>query len=64
MRDDIQRLLVETEARMNEAVKTMEREMSTITIGRLSPAILDSIKVDYHGVMTPISHLATIRTGR
>ena len=57
MIDDI---LSETSTKMAKTIEAMKREMATIRTGRASPALVDHIKVDYHGVPTPLNQMATI----
>ena len=57
MIDDI---LSETSKKMGKAIDAMKRELATIRTGRAAPAIVDHIKVDYYGVPTPLSQIATI----
>ena len=45
---------------MQKALEHLNHELSTIRTGRASAALLDSIKVDYYGTMTPLKHVATI----
>ncbi|MFH1140665.1 MAG: ribosome recycling factor [Chloroflexota bacterium] len=53
-------LLPDAESRMHKAGEVLKREMNTIRTGRASPALLESVIVDYHGVPTPLNQLATI----
>ena len=55
--DDI---LLETEQLMEEAVETYKVRLTNIRAGRANPAMLDSVKVDYYGAMTPLNQLANI----
>jgi len=50
----------EAEARMKKAVEATAREFNTIRTGRASPALLESVTVEYYGAKTPVSQLATI----
>lgn len=45
---------------MKKALEHLDHELATIRTGRASAALLDSIKVDYYGTMTPLKHVATI----
>jgi ribosome recycling factor len=49
-----------SETRMNEAVDAFSRELSKIRAGRASPALLEGIRVESYGVMTPLKQLANI----
>lgn len=53
-------LLKDAEERMKKALSVMHGEFATVRTGRPSPALLEHIKVDYYGALTPITHLATI----
>ncbi len=53
-------LLSDAETRMHKAGEVLSREMNTVRTGRASPALLEGVIVDYHGVPTPLNQLATI----
>ena len=48
------------ELAMDEAVEAVKTRLSRIRTGKASPAILDGVKVEYYGAMTPLNQLATI----
>lgn len=52
----------EARDRMRKSVADLGRAMATIRTGRASLALLDPIKVDYYGTLTPISQMATLAT--
>ena len=45
---------------MKKAIEHLNHELSRIRTGRASPALLDMIKVDYFGAMSPLQHVANI----
>lgn len=47
-------------ARMQKAVESLRHEMAKIRTGRATPAILDHVRVDYYGSMTPLNQVASI----
>ena len=47
---------------MDKAIEALGRNFSKVRTGRANPHVLDSIKVDYYGVPTPITQLAGIKT--
>ncbi len=49
-----------TEERMKKAIQSLRGEFATVRTGRASAALLDKINVDYYGVETPISQLASV----
>ncbi|MFP3899038.1 MAG: ribosome recycling factor [Dehalococcoidia bacterium] len=53
-------LLTELSSRMQKAVDGLARELAGIRAGRATPALLDSIMVDYRGTSLPLYQLATI----
>ena len=53
-------LLTELSSRMQKAVDGLARELAGIRAGRATPALLDSIIVDYRGTSLPLYQLATI----
>lgn len=55
--DDI---LLETEEKMEGAVAHLGQELRGLRSGRASPALVDSLRVDYYGAMTPLSQMAQI----
>ena len=48
--------------RMNKAIEHCSKEMSQIRTGRASTSLLDNIKVDYYGTLTPLNNIAHIST--
>ena len=52
--------LQDAETRMKKTVEALERELAGIRTGRASPALVDRVKVEYYGVPTPLSQLASI----
>ena len=53
-------VITETDDRMGKSVDALNRELATIRTGRASPALVESLMVDYYGVPTPLNQLATI----
>lgn len=50
----------ETEEGMKKAVEAFKRELAKVRTGRASPAMLDSVRVDYYGTPTPVNQVATV----
>ena len=46
--------------RMEKAVDDFRKEIATLRTGRANAAILDSIRVDYHGTPMPVNQLGTV----
>jgi len=53
---------VETSAktRMEKVLTDLQHAMATIRTGRASITLLDPVKVDYYGTLTPLNQLATL----
>lgn len=57
MIDDIYQ---DTTESMNKSIEALERELKRVRTGRASLSILDGIKVDYYGTLTPLNQMATL----
>ena len=57
MLDDVQKELITAISKAHDALR---RDLSTLRAGRANPALLDGIRVDYYGTMTPLSQMAHI----
>ena len=53
-------VLQELHDNIAKVMNALRREMSKVRTGRAHPGILDRIRVDYYGVQTPLSQMATI----
>lgn len=53
-------VLSQAEVRMQKATEALKRELATVRSGRAAPALVEHIRVDYHGVPTPLNQLAGI----
>ena len=50
----------ETRDSMGKSVEALKNELNRMRTGRASLTILDGIKVDYYGTMTPLNQMATL----
>lgn len=48
---------------MEKAIERLRRELARVRAGRANPALLDDIKVDSYGTLTPLKQCATISVG-
>jgi len=55
-------VIKDAKGRMDKAVAALEKDFSHLRTGRASTALLDGIKVDYHGTLTPIDQIASVST--
>lgn len=53
-------VIADAKSRFHKAIEATRHEFSSIRTGRASPALLEQIRVDYYGVPTPITQLATV----
>lgn len=59
---DIKELQKKAETKMQDAVDFLEESLAHIRAGKANPRILDGIKLDYYGSLTPLSGVASINT--
>jgi ribosome recycling factor len=57
---EIQNVYTETEGRMQKTVDAIKREFAGIRTGKATPSLVEGIKVDYYGNMTPLPQVASI----
>jgi ribosome recycling factor len=50
----------DTDTRMQKSLDALKRELNSIRTGRATPALVESLAVDYYGVPTPLNQLASI----
>lgn len=53
-------VLTKTKEKMEKCISVFEKELAHIRAGRANPRLLDSIKVDYYGTLTPINQVGNI----
>src|SRR5580693_64213 len=57
-----QQIQKDSKERMEKALDVFRNDLKGLRTGRASPALLDSIRVEYYGSPTPIKQLATVST--
>jgi ribosome recycling factor len=57
MLDDITK---DAKDNMEKALDALKKQLQTIRTGRANPGMLDSVRVDYYGSMTPLNQIATV----
>lgn len=55
-------ILLDAEERMEKAVNVFRDELRGLRTGRATPALVDSIRVEYYGSPTPLKQMAQIST--
>src|ERR1700692_2241458 len=46
--------------RMEKAVDDFRKDLATVRTGRANAALLDNVRVDFYGTMTPVNQLGTV----
>jgi ribosome recycling factor len=57
MDKDIRKKTIE---KMDSAIEVLKKEFASIRTGRASLSLLDGIKIDYYGTLTPLQQLASL----
>ncbi len=50
----------EAKEKMQNSLTAMKRDFHTLRTGKVSTAVLDNVKVDYYGSLTPLNQVASI----
>lgn len=58
--DNLTLVLDDAREQMDSSIQHLRAELSTIRAGRATPAMLETIKVDYYGSITPLSQMASV----
>lgn len=56
----ISEILSGLESRMSKTIEDLNHELASVRTGRASVHLLDQIRVDYYGTLTPLNQLATL----
>lgn len=56
----VQPVFKEAEEKMKKSIERLSQEFSTIRSGRATGNLLDHIRVDYYGTMTPMKQVAAV----
>lgn len=60
MNEELDLILMEAEEGMEKAIHQYQINLAKISAGRANPQILEFVKVDYYGSVTPLSQMANI----
>jgi len=52
--------IAQARTRMEKAVEDFRKELTTVRTGRANAALLDHVRVDYHGTPMPVNQLGTV----
>ena len=53
-------LLLEALEKMDKTLESYQKELNTVRTGRANPNLLDAIRIEYYGVLTPVKQIASI----
>jgi ribosome recycling factor len=59
MQEDV---IKELKSRMDKTLDSLKKELNKVRTGRASVSLLDSVRVEYYGTLTPLNQLATVST--
>lgn len=62
MTEEIEMAMEEATASMEKSIEHLANELTKIRAGKASPAMLDSVQVEYYGSLTPLSQVANVNT--
>lgn len=57
----IDEIMLTAEEQMQKALSNLSDNFASVRTGRANAMVLDRIKVDYYGVMTPINQMAAVK---
>src|SRR2546423_84273 len=60
MADTPPSVIKDVETKMTGAVDALGREFAAVRTGRASAGLLDGIRVDYYGTLTPVNQMASV----
>ena len=49
-----------TEEGMKKSIEVLRKDFTTLRSGKVSTSVLDNVKVDYYGTLTPLNQVATV----
>lgn len=58
--EDLQLILDDASEHMDKSMEHLGHELTSIRAGRATPAMLDNVKVNYYGSITPLNQMASI----
>ncbi len=60
--EETQKVIETADHKMDMTINSLKKDLTSIHAGRVSPNMLEPIKVDYYGNPTPINQIANIST--
>ncbi len=62
MEEEIDLIIESTKESMHRSIEHLEKALLKIRAGRANPSMLEGVRVDYYGTMTPLSQVSNINT--
>ena len=56
----VEQILSDANEKMQKSLLAVKRDFGSLRTGKASPALLDGIRVDYHGTVMPLNQLASV----
>lgn len=56
----MEKVMKDAKARMDKSIESLRSELAKIRSGKATTALLDGIKVDYYGMITPINQVGNL----
>jgi ribosome recycling factor len=56
----MQEILNDASQRMDKTIEALRQELSKIRTGKATTALLDGVKLEYYGTMTPLNQMANV----
>lgn len=56
----MEQILKDTRSKMDKSIEALRHELSRIRTGKATTTLLDNVKVDYYGTLTPIRQVANV----
>ena len=57
---EVDKIVRDSEEKMKAAEDSIKKQFLTIRTGRAHPSLVENVKVDYYGTVTPLKQLAQI----
>ena len=58
--ESLELLLEDAKEKMEKGLEHLLQELNTIRAGRATPTMLEGIRVDYYGSITPLNQMASV----
>jgi len=62
MNEEVEMAMDDAKEQMEKTLERLQAELRKVRAGKAHPSMLESVKVDYYGTMTPVSQVANVNT--